>query len=254
MPSLDRKSVMQVVNRYIGVGKGYLGDFSYKTHADFYPNFCDLGYDPYTLDEGTTREKFIQILSTAPPIDQAKILRGVIERFPVGGLGAPTSRTKMLQKKLETWADSLVSGVVVDAPTLNVASDVVLRALIDAEILLKDSGSGPVSAIDRIHTSFHGYLVSLCEDAEIETVDDESITALFKKLRNEHPKLQPTGPRSNEISRILNSCSTIVDALNPLRNRTSVAHPNKDLLGNEEATLLINVVRSLLHYINGKAS
>jgi hypothetical protein len=32
--SLTPREVMKVVNRYIGVSGGYLGDFSYRTHAE----------------------------------------------------------------------------------------------------------------------------------------------------------------------------------------------------------------------------
>ena len=44
--TLTRQEVLKVVNRYIGVDGGYLGDFSYRTHADFYPEYCDLDTDP----------------------------------------------------------------------------------------------------------------------------------------------------------------------------------------------------------------
>jgi hypothetical protein len=72
--SLTPQKVMKVVNRYIGVSGGYLGDFSYRTHAEFYPEYCDLDIDANTYS-GTTRERFIEILSSRSPRDQAKILR-----------------------------------------------------------------------------------------------------------------------------------------------------------------------------------
>jgi hypothetical protein len=68
---LSNKEIIRIVNRYIGVEGGYLGDFSYRTHADFYPEYCDLDTDPYRY-EGTTRERFIAILSSLPAHDQAK--------------------------------------------------------------------------------------------------------------------------------------------------------------------------------------
>lgn len=45
---------MKIVNRYIGVRDGYLGDFTYRTHAEFYPEYCGLDIDPATYP-GTTR-------------------------------------------------------------------------------------------------------------------------------------------------------------------------------------------------------
>jgi hypothetical protein len=33
---LTRPEIMRLVNRYIGVSAGYLGDFSYGSHSEFY--------------------------------------------------------------------------------------------------------------------------------------------------------------------------------------------------------------------------
>jgi hypothetical protein len=79
---------MKIVNRWIGVSGGYLGDFSYRTHAEFYPEYCGLDFDPYDY-EGTTRERFIETTSGAGPRDQARIVHGVLERFPIGADDAP---------------------------------------------------------------------------------------------------------------------------------------------------------------------
>src|SRR6185503_1921407 len=96
MSSLGRGEVVKLVNRYIGVTGGYLGDFSYRTHAEFYPEYCGLDIDPAPI-QGTTRERFSAILLGAGPRDQAKILRGVLERFPVGATPAPKTRTEDLR-------------------------------------------------------------------------------------------------------------------------------------------------------------
>jgi len=46
--------------------------------------------------------------------------------------------------------------------------------------------------------------------------------------------------------------ANIMDALNPVRNNASVAHPNTTLIGEPEAVLVINIVRSLLGYLEAK--
>jgi hypothetical protein len=43
-----------------------------------------------------------------------------------------------------------------------------------------------------------------------------------------------------------------MDALNPARNRGSVAHPNEELLDNDEAMLFINAARTVLQYLDVK--
>jgi hypothetical protein len=46
----------------------------------------------------------------------------------------------------------------------------------------------------------------------------------------------------------------ILDALNPVRNRASVAHPNPTLLDQHEAMLVVNAARTILHYLDAKLS
>lgn len=77
---LTDQEISVVVNQYIGVSGGYLGDFSYRTHEEFYPNFCGLHVDVNSFS-GTTRERFTAILKSRSPIDQIKILHGTVRRF-----------------------------------------------------------------------------------------------------------------------------------------------------------------------------
>ena len=95
---LTRAEVNKLVNRYIGVNGGYLGDFSYRTHHDFYLDL-DLEIDPYNYD-GTTRQRFIKILSESPPHVQARILEGILDRFPVG---SSDLRTQQRRDEIAGW-------------------------------------------------------------------------------------------------------------------------------------------------------
>jgi very-short-patch-repair endonuclease len=80
---LKQSEIYRLVNDYIGVSEGYLKDFSYRTHNEFYPYYCDLEINVADYEPGTTREKFIHILEEANPLVQAKILKGVFKKFPV---------------------------------------------------------------------------------------------------------------------------------------------------------------------------
>ena len=46
--------------------------------------------------------------------------------------------------------------------------------------------------------------------------------------------------------------ATILDALNPVRNQASVAHPNPELISEDEAFLVVDTVRTLLNYLERK--
>lgn len=151
---------------------------------------------------------------------------------------------------IEVVVDTENAPAPVAAPTLLISSATVERALDDATLLIRSSGAA--SAIDRVHTALHGFLRAACERLHLTLTGDESAAALFKKLRSAHPALAATGPRFGEITKICNSLGAILDALDPLRNRASLTHPNPELLGEEEAMLLINSARTILHYLDAK--
>ena len=60
------------------------------------------------------------------------------------------------------------------------------------------------------------------------------------------------GPRSNDIARILSSLASAIDAMQPIRNRASIAHPNTVLLDRPEALLVVNSARTILAYLDEK--
>lgn len=246
MTGLTRKDIYAVVNRYIGVTGGYLGDFSYRTHAEFYGEYCDLDIDPNAYD-GTTRERFIQVLESADPGTQATILEGILEKYPVGSdeLRTPESCTRV-----QEMIARCLSGAGVEAPELRITSEVVRRAIADAEALMQSGG--PTSAVDRVHTELHGYLMAACDDQGITYARDPSILELFKLLKQQHPSLQALGAHQGPIVQVLRSLGAVMDALNPARNRGSVAHPNEELLDGDEAMLFINAARTVLTYLDVK--
>jgi len=249
---LTDPEIVRIVNRYIGVEGGYLGlpeRFTYRTHSDFYAEYCDLSVDLSPF-EGTTRETFMSALASLSPRDQAKVLSGVIERFPPDEPGAPASRPAT-HAVLLAYIERLESGPLIAGITPQITSEAVLRALQDAENLI--STSGPTSAVDRVHTVLHGYLIAVCAGAGIGYGDRQTMVALLRKLA-EHPSLADLGPRSQDIKTVLNASASILDALLPVRNQGSMAHPNAELLGEPEARLIINVGRTLLNYLDAKFS
>ena len=137
-------------------------------------------------------------------------------------------------------------------PPLAVSSAAVDQALKDAEVLI--SASGPSSAVDRLHTALHGYMIALCDGRGIPYNPEPSLTALFKALRQHHPGLQVPSGAPGQVTQILNALANVVHVINELRNQASLAHPNQTLLGPEEATLAINATRTVFAYLNSKCT
>jgi hypothetical protein len=237
-----------LVNEYIGVQGGYLGDFTYRTHREFYPQYCDLDIDPDQY-RGTTRTRFTTILKGSEASIQAKIIRGILKKYPIE---SEARRTKGLYEHFNSMATMLEGTTVVSSPDPVITSKVLRQTLDDVEALIR--ARSPTSCVDRIHTTLHSYLQAVCDAQGIAYEPDSSITHLFKTLRNEHPALTNLGPRTDDIEKILRAFASVMDALNPIRNRASAAHPNIEILGDDEALLVINVTRTLLHYLDSKFS
>jgi hypothetical protein len=241
--ALTRPEIQRLVSSYIGVTQGYLGDFSYQSHHDFYANL-DLDIDPFDY-QGTTRERFIEILTASPPEVQARILQGILDRFPAG---SSEGRTEARASEIRGWIGRLRGSAPVASPSLRVTSAIVDRALADAEQLIRTTGAP--SGVDRVHTALHGYLREACRRGEIAFAPGDGMTVLLRRLREGHPALQGSGARSNEIDRILRSFGSVLDSMNPVRNEASVAHANEELLDPPEAMFVINAMRTILHYLD----
>ena len=176
----------------------------------------------------------------------------LLERFPLGEANAPSTRTQGLHDSLLDFIARLEGAAPVPSPTPKLQSAVVDRALGDAEILIRDRDA--TSGVDRIHTALHGYLLAVCQDAGLTYPSNASLPTLFKLLRREHPALQATDARSQDITQVLRAFGAVLDALNPMRNKASVAHPNRALLDKPEAMLVVNAARTVLHYLDARLS
>ncbi len=245
MGELGPPLIHRIVNRYIGVNGGYLGDFSYRSHAEFYLDLdLDLDIDPNAL-EGTTRERFITILNKSPAHVQARIIRGILERFPVG---SSDGRTRELHDDLAAVADELEGRAPRrPPPAVQRPSMVVQRAIREAEVSL--DGSNPVAAVDRVHTALHGYLRTVCLDASIEVPEDASASKLLTLILQGHPKFNESIPHLRSSRTILRTLGAMVAALGTVRNNGTLAHPNDDLIDEPEARLAIDAAYAVITYI-----
>jgi hypothetical protein len=131
-------------------------------------------------------------------------------------------------------------------------TDAGLAALADAQELLRTRG--PTSAVDRVHTGLQDFLKAACDEEGIAYPSDPSATQLLKALLEHHPALSDLGPRTEDLKRIIRTSGSIVDSLGTLRNRASLAHPNQELLDQDEALFVINIARSLLRFFDSKFS
>jgi hypothetical protein len=135
-------------------------------------------------------------------------------------------------------------------PPLKVTSKAAEAAQSDAEVLI--DSKGPSSAVDRVHTALHGYLLAVCDTQRITYNPNPGLTELFKAIRQHHPPLKALGPHAAQILQILQGFASTIRVVNELRNQASVAHPSKDVLHPDEAMLAINATPTVFAYLNAK--
>lgn len=250
---LTEPEILALVNDYIGGQEGYLEGFTHASYREFYPYFCGLTVDveAFRANHGTIRKAFIAVLRESEPAAQAKIVEGTFKKLPLEGFPEPARETKAAaRRKLELVLPRLRGGPPVASDELAHQSDAVDRAIRDATTLLAERGT--TSGVDRIHTALHGYLLTLCRVNNIPTPKEPDLPQAFKALRAHHPSFQLTHTRVSDLNLVLNAAAQILHALNPLRNRASLAHPNEELLAEDEAALVIDAARTILNYMNRK--
>jgi hypothetical protein len=244
MTTLEMRRLME---RYIGSSGGYLGTFGEHPELTRFYIDCDLDIDP-TVYNATNKNRFKIILETAAPEAQAKIIRGILKRHPVG---TSETRTQDVHDDFLRIAERIEQTLGVENPSLAITSAIVERTLADVETLIRSS-NGATSGTDRIHTALHGYMRAVCNKGAIAFTKETTIGGLFKLIRENHPAFRDLGPRPQDVTQICRSLAAVMDVLNPIRNFSTPAHPNDDLLDAPEAMLVINATRTILHYIDAK--
>jgi hypothetical protein len=260
MERLGGKEVNSVLG-YIGGTGGYLGNFTYASHAQFYPMFCGVDIDPNEY-EGTTRHRFTRILCDSEPLIQSKILKGVIDKYPIEEFedrfneGYLTKQEYEQKKRIHdnilTWITVLNGLGLIEVKELVYNYKFVQETLDHCQTLISQHNCQ--SAVDRAHTALHGYLKETCKSAGLLIIESNpKIQEYWSKLKQEHPNFLIDHTQSHlPINQIVNAIGKLLENLNEIRNNKSFSHPNEELIGEEEAKLVINLFRSILQYIDSK--
>lgn len=260
MERLGGKEVNSVLG-YIGGEGGYLGNFTYASHAQFYPMYCGVDIDTNNF-QGTTRQRFTRILSEAEPFIQSKILQGVLDKctleffenqFNEGYLTQyEFEQKKRIHNNILTWISELKDKGLLESKNLIYNYEFVQETLNQCQTLISQHSCQ--SAIDRAHTALHGYLKETCKNEGLLIKENNPrIQDYWSKLKQEHPSILIDYSQSHlPINQIVNTIGKLLENLNDIRNNKSYTHPNEEIIGEEEAKLVINLFRSILNYIDSK--
>lgn len=135
----------------------------------------------------------------------------------------------------------------VDFSRIASRSGTVKKAIDDADVFIREGKYD--SAVDRVHTAFHGYLRKLLNEHGESNTADDSLPGLFARLHIYYGSAIQPADVGERVKLILRSAGGMVTAVNELRNNNTVAHPNGNLIQKREAQLVIRLVNAIIDYI-----
>lgn len=120
------------------------------------------------------------------------------------------------------------------------------QAINDASTLIAQGKYS--SSIDRVHTALHGYLRIRLSEIGVKFEESDMMPKLFNLLYKKWEEIE--NDEINEMMlKALRSASATIDALNDIRNRYSLAHPNSEIVSEDEAKFVLGLAQSIVNYI-----
>ncbi len=204
--------------------------------------------------EDAYQERHLQILTIADKagFDYPVTASTLVEWWgEVRLLSSYAERREYISQKfsplLKMLRESEDNGTDVSFQQIATRSGTVQKAVEDAEVFIREGRYD--SAVDRVHTAFHGYLRQVLTDHRVTYGAEDGLPALFAKLHWYYgDSIQPADV-AERLKTILRSAGGMINAVNELRNNNTIAHSNGQLIQKREAQLVIRLVNAVVDYI-----
>ncbi|CAH0344924.1 abortive infection family protein [Bacillus sp. CECT 9360] len=238
----------------LGMGGGYVLDFSNRTFQDFILEHVnrDIYEDKYAFkgDSKANRLRAFWIIETNYIV--SKLTSALLEYW---NLNNQLREIILDQKEQVLFKDCLqIAERLKQSSVSEHLEDILQPASDDSDFELLTNTirdnieqNQPQVALDRLHTYAVKFIRNLCDKYGIESDRDKPLQSIF----GEYVKFL----RSNDLfesemtERILKSSISILDAFNGVRNNQSFAHDNK-VLNYDESMLIFKNVTSTIAFID----
>ena len=234
------------LERLLGMGSGYVLNFSDRTFSDFFVDYrVDIDDDRYRVNGHSKAKRMRAFWDLAPNGLTARVLDGLLAHGQHESAFDASSQLLMEDVRkivLRLGADTPVSEIdalsaIADERDFEIVAEHVREAI---------DKNQPEGGLDRLHTFVHKFVRVLCEDRGIAITRDKPLHSVF----GEYVKaLRETGQlESGMTERILKSSISVLEAFNDVRNNRSLAHDNT-ILNYEESLLIFNHVAASIRFI-----
>ena len=234
------------LERALGMGDGYVLNFSNRTFAEFFRDCFGINIydDKYDYGSGSKANRMRAFWEREGNYAVGRVLDLLFTEWEE--FKAPDSPDRPPSECLKIVCRLKASAPLPDfkALTVNIGDqsfEVLARSVREAI-----DRNEPEAGLDRLHTFVVKYFRVLCKKRRIDTSLDKPLHSLVgeyvKATKNE-------GLIESEMAeRILKSSISIMEAFNRVRNQQSFAHDNK-VLNYDESLLIFAHVTSSIRFI-----
>jgi len=234
------------LEKLLGMGSGYVLNFSDRTLSDFFDEYrVEIDAERY-LVRGTSKANRMR---TFWELDSnhavGRVIGGLIDY--AGDEQCYCDSNPNLIEDCRKTAQRLLS----DQPVAELEALTATGDERDFEVLAEHvreaiDKNQPEGALDRLHTFVMKFVRNACEEHGVEVARDKPLHSLFgeyvRKLRESNHL------ESVMTERILKSSISVLEAFNDVRNHKSLAHDNP-ILNYEESLLIFNHVAASVRFI-----
>lgn len=234
------------LERALGMGSGYVLNFSNRTFAEFFLDSfgIDIYDDKYDYGSGSKANRMRGFWEREGNYVVGRVLDLLFTEWDeFKGLDSPDDPPdECLRIVCRLKESAPVPDIEAVTPNIGDQSFEALARSVREAI----GRNEPEAGLDRLHTFTVKYLRVLCDKRGIDTARDKPLHSLVgeyvKALKNEGLI------ESDMAERILKSSISVMEAFNRVRNEQSFAHDNK-VLNYSESLLIFAHVTSCIRFI-----
>ena len=239
----------KVIEDFLGMGGGYVLDFSDRTIRDFIGDCLSIDFDnaKYQLD-GTSKAKRLRAFMAVEDDHTVGVLFRHLHDYKL----AEWTRRGIELNRVDAEqflkiAHRLLEGKVIpEIEAIQANNDD--RDFHQLAKLIRESinQNEPESALDRLHVFLIKFLKELCASHSVEVEKDEVVNALYGKYVK---TIKAKGLIDSVMAeKILNFSFQVIQAFNDVRNNKSFAHDNP-ILNYDESVLIFSNITATVKFL-----
>lgn len=234
------------LEKLLGMGSGYVLDFTDRTYRDFFNDHrVDIDDERYK-SRGTSKANRMRTLWE---IDGNHLVGKII-----GNLISYGAEDQCFSDSNPTLIDDcqkISQRLLIDQPVIELDALTAIANERDFEVVADHvreaiEKNQPEAGLDRLHTFVNKFIRVTCEPHGIQINRDKPLHSVLGEYLK---ALRQGGHLESEMTeRILKSSISVLEAFSHVRNNKSLAHDNT-ILNYEESLLIFNHVAALIRFI-----